>query len=70
MDELYLGALIPDMLNYIQKYNLPITEIFLTENDYVPKSYILKSLNAEIHYDDNNKIKNDVESVGTKFILI
>ena len=62
--------MIPDMWNYINKYNLPIKEIFLSENDFVKKSLILKSLAAFKHYDDNPNIRKEVESVGTKFILI
>jgi len=57
-------------MNYINKYNLPIKEIFLTENDFIKKAYILKSLGAIKHYDDNQLIQNEVESSGTKFILI
>jgi len=61
---------IPAMKKYIEKYDLPIQEIFLSEGDQVSKSYILKSLGAIKHYDDNPDIKKDVESVGTEFVLV
>ena len=64
------GYMIPDMNSYIRKYKLPIKDIFLTENDYIKKSFILESLDVIKHYDDNKDIKTEVESVGTQFVLI
>ncbi|MCK9417103.1 hypothetical protein M0Q97_10645 [Candidatus Dojkabacteria bacterium] len=61
---------IPDLWEFVKKWNINITDIFTTDGDRIKKSYVLKSLKAIKHYDDNIAIKNDVEKNGIKFGFI
>lgn len=60
---------IPDLWEFVKKWDINITDIFTT-GDRIKKSYVLKSLKAIKHYDDNIAIKNDVEKNGIKFVFI
>ena len=56
--------------SFINKWNIPICEVYTTESDYIKKSYILKKLNVIKHYDDNPDIQDDVTKNGVEFILV
>lgn len=61
---------IPTIWSFINKWSIPVCEVYTTESDYVKKSYILKNLNASKHYDDNPNIQDDVNNNGIEFILV
>lgn len=61
---------IPNLWKFVKKWDINITDIFTTDGDIIKKSYILKSLKAIKHYDDNIAIKNDIEKNGIKFGFI
>jgi len=61
---------IPNLWEFVRNWDINISDIFTTDGDTIKKSYILKSLKAIKHYDDNIAIKNDVEKNGIKFVFI
>jgi hypothetical protein len=61
---------IPNLWIFSKKHKINITDIFTTDGDTIKKSYVLKSLNAIKHYDDNIAIKTDVEKNGIKFEFV
>jgi hypothetical protein len=55
---------------FLHRNNVNIQEVFTTDGDRVKKSFILKSIKALQHYDDNIQIKNDVEQAGIIFKFV
>jgi hypothetical protein len=58
---------VSDIWRFLKKYNINIYEVFTCNMNEVSKPYILKSIGAIQHYDDNKVIMKDVEKVGVVF---
>jgi hypothetical protein len=61
---------ISSIWRFLHQNNVKIQEVFTTDGDRVKKSYILKTIKALQHYDDNIQIKNDVEQAGVVFQFV
>lgn len=57
---------LPGAEDFIKHYNLPVEEIIATNNR--PKYADLQRIGAVKHYDDNAKMKDELERMGIEFV--